>query len=144
MPSVRWLEPFFTSRGSESKGGGAGGLTIRDLLVVFDGAGSVLTAADQGDVSIPFPCTILGWVMLANTPGSIEIDIWKDTYANYPPTSTDTITGTTTPAITGGVKASSSVLTGWTTAITAGDTLRFTIISVATITRVTLALTLEG
>ena len=146
MLSVRWLEPFFASRTDENRngGGGNGGPVTRDLLAVFDGGGAPLGAGAQGDVSIPFNATILGWVLLANVAGSITIDIWKDVYANYPPTSGDSITGSTPPTISSAIKNSSTTLTGWTTAITAGDTLRFTITSAGTIGRVTLALTLKG
>jgi hypothetical protein len=68
------------------------------------------------------------------------VDIWKDTYANYPPTSADSITGSAAVSITDNVKNQSSTLTGWTTAITADDILRFNVSSVATITRFTITL----
>ena len=144
MDTVRWLEPFFASRTDENRNGGGGGPVTRDLLAVFDGGGAALAAGAQGDAYIPFAATILGWTLLANVAGSITIDVWKDSYAAYPPTSGDSITGSTPPTITAAIKNQSSALTGWTTAIAAGDTLRFTITSAGTIGRVTLALTLKG
>ena len=148
MPSVRWLEPFFQTRGEHDPGGkgggGSGGVVTRELLAVFDGGGAPLGAGAQGDASVPFAATILGWVLLADQAGSITVDIWKDVYGSYPPTGADTITGGSPPKITAAIKNSSTVLTGWTTAIAAGDTLRFTIISAGTIGRVTLGLTLKG
>lgn len=67
------------------------------------------------------------WILLSAdiTPisGSIVIDIYKDTYANYPPTAADTITGSAKPTISSDIKNTSSVLTGWTTAFNAGDIL---------------------
>ena len=58
-----------------SDGGGVPGERV--LLAVFDGAGSALVAGMQGDVSIPFASTITGWVLLADQPGSLVIDIWE-------------------------------------------------------------------
>lgn len=101
---------------------------------------SNITAADQGDLTIPFGCTITEWTMLADVSGSAVIDIWKDTYANYPPTVADTITGSAKPTISASTKGQSSTLTGWTTTIAAGDTLRFNVDSASTLNRVTLSL----
>jgi hypothetical protein len=97
-------------------------------------------SGDQGDLTIPFACTITEWTLLADVSGSIVVDIWKDTYANYPPTVADTITGSAKPTITAATKGQSSTLTGWTTTISAGDTLRFNVDSVTTIARITLSL----
>lgn len=101
---------------------------------------SNITAGDQGDLTIPFGCTITEWTMLADVSGSAVIDIWKDTYANYPPTVADTITGSAKPTISAATKGQSSTLTGWTATITAGDTLRFNVDSASTLNRVTLSL----
>lgn len=101
---------------------------------------SSTVAGDQGDLTIPFGCTITEWTMLADVSGSAVIDIWKDTYANYPPTVADTITGSAKPTISASTKGQSSTLTGWTTTIAAGDTLRFNVDSASTLNRVTLSL----
>jgi hypothetical protein len=78
--------------------------------------------------------------MLADQSGSIVVDIWKDTYANYPPTVADTITAAAKPTISATTKSQNATLTGWTTAITAGDTLRFNVDSITTCTRVLISL----
>jgi hypothetical protein len=110
------------------------------ISFVIDYAGAVITTGVKGDLTIPFGCTITEWTLLADTTGSIVIDVWKDTYANYPPTVADTITGSALPTISSGIKGQSSTLTGWTTAIAANDILRFNVNSCSTITRVTLSL----
>lgn len=110
------------------------------IAYVFDGSGSVLTTGIKGDLSIPFACTITGVRLLADQSGSIVFDIWKDTYANYPPTVADTITASAKPTITTATKSEDTTLTGWTKTIAAGDTLRFNIDSVTTCTRVVLTL----
>jgi hypothetical protein len=110
--------------------------------VIIDGGGSTLTTGIRGDIVIPFNCTITQWTLLANQSGSIVIDIWKDTYANFPPVVGDSITAAAKPTITSSTKGQSSTLTGWTTAFTAGDILRLNVDSVTSIQRVTLFLTL--
>jgi len=110
------------------------------ITYVFDGGGSVLTTGIKGDLSIPFACTITGNRLLADQSGSIVVDIWKDTYANYPPTVADTITASAKPTITTATKSEDTTLTGWTTTIAAGDTLRFNIDSITTIQRAVLTL----
>ena len=113
------------------------------LLLVFDGGGAALTTGVKGDVQLHEDFTIRSWTLLADQTGSIVVDIWMDTYANYPPTDADSITGGNKPEIASGIKATDATLTGWTTDYVAGDTLRFNIDSVTTITRCTLALELE-
>ncbi len=117
------------------------------LGIIVDGAGSVLTTGVKDFIQIPFACTITAWTILSTDPavlsGDIEFDIYKDTYANYPPDSGDSIVAAAPPEMTGADKATDSTLTGWTTAIAAGDVLGFEVVSVATLERVTLELTLR-
>lgn len=108
--------------------------------IVIDGGGSAITTGIKGDLYVPVGCTITQVTMLADQSGSIVVDIWKDTYANYPPTIADTITAAALPTISTAVKSQNSTLTGWTTSVSAGDTLRFNVNSVTSITRLTLSL----
>lgn len=115
----------------------------RDSLIgyVIDGGGSAITTGVKGDMGpIPFACIIVEATMLADQSGSIVVDIWKDTYANFPPTDADSITASAPPTISTAEKSQDSTLTGWTTAIAAGDILRFNVDSVTDIERVTIAL----
>ncbi len=113
----------------------------RVIEVVLDDGGGVLSTGIKLDLEIPFACTITQVTMLADQSGSMVVDIWNDTYANYPPTNADSITAAAVPTINATTKSQDSTLTGWTVAITAGDILRFNIDSCSTITRCTLALT---
>ena len=113
----------------------------RAITCVIDGGGSAITTGIKADVSVPYACTITGVRMLADQSGSIVVDIWKDTYANYPPTDADSITAAAVPTITTATKSEDTTLTGWTTSITAGDTLRFNVDSITTVTRLALTLT---
>jgi hypothetical protein len=107
----------------------------------IDGGGEAISTGVIGTgLTIPFNCTINKWTLQADQSGSIVIDIWKDTYANFPPTVADTITGSAKPTISASNKGNSSTLTGWTTTITAGDILYFNVDSCSTITQVTLTM----
>lgn len=110
------------------------------ITFVIDGGDAVITTGVKGDLMIPFDCTLQSATLLADQTGAIVIDIWKDTYANYPPTNIDSITASAKPTLSSAAKAQDSSLTGWTTAITAGQTLRFNVDSATTIKRVTLIL----
>lgn len=99
----------------------------------IDNGASVIPTGVSGNIVIPFNCTIQQWTLLANESGSVVVDIWKDTYANYPPTVADTITGSAKPTISSSTKGQSSTLTGWTTSFAAGDILRFNVDSVTSI-----------
>lgn len=110
------------------------------LAFVIDGGGSAIEAGVAGDLQVPFDCTIVEVVLLADQSGDIVVDIWKDTYANYPPTVADTITAAAKPTISAGTKDQDSTLSGWTTEVSVGDTLRFNVDSVATIERCTVIL----
>lgn len=107
-----------------------------DLSFIIDGGGSTITTGIKGDIAVDFGGTITQVTMLADQSGSIVVDIWKDTYANYPPTDADSITSSTPPTISSTTKSKDSTLTSWITTITAGDTIRFNVDSVTSITRV--------
>lgn len=110
------------------------------IIFIIDGGTVTITTGVKGDLAIPFNCTITSVELLANQAGSIVIDIWKDTYTNFPPTVADTIVSAAKPTISNAVKSLDSTLTGWTTAVTSGDILRFNVDSVTSIKRVTVTL----
>lgn len=110
------------------------------IVFIIDGGGSEITTGLKGHIEIPFKCEIQKVTLLADQSGSVKIDIWKDTYANYPPTDADTITGANEPEIATGVKDQDGTLTDWTTTINAGDILSFNVDSIDTIEKVTVVL----
>jgi hypothetical protein len=116
-------------------------LTPAGIVAIFDGGGGAIADDVQLMIEVPFKCDIDRVTLLADQSGSIVIDIWKDTYANYPPVNADSITASATPTISAATKDQDSTLTGWTTAIAAGDILCFAVEGAATdITRCTAAL----
>lgn len=117
---------------------------VATITFPIDGGGSVIGAGLKMGLEIPFACTItratLLGVLPAATNGSIVLDIWKDSYANHPPLVGDSITAAAKPTIAAAQKAQDSTLTGWTTAIAAGDILFVNVDSCAIFTCVTLSL----
>lgn len=111
---------------------------IRNFGITIDGAGAAITTGVKGYITVPYTGTITRWTLLADQTGSIVIDVWKDTYANYPPTLADTIAGTEKPTLSSANKNQDTNLTTWTTAVTAGDIIGFNVDSATTVTRVTL------
>ena len=116
----------------------------RAIYLVLDGGGQAITTGVKADVRVPYSGTITGWEMVANASGSIVIDVWKDTYANFPPTVADTIAGSEKPTLSSASKNQDTTLSTWTTAITAGDWLRFNVDSAATVQRVALAIQVDA
>jgi hypothetical protein len=92
---------------------------------VFDGGGVQLTTGLKGSIIVPFACTINSWSLVAEPSGSIEVDIWRTSLADYPPELADSITGSAKPLISGGQTATSSSLGTWDTEIAEGDVLSF-------------------
>jgi hypothetical protein len=110
---------------------------------VIDGGGAVITTGVKGDLGpFSFPCEIEEVTMLADQSGSIVVDVWKDSYANFPPVDGDSITASAPLTITTATKAQPA-LTGWTTSIAAGDILRFNVDSVTSIQRLALGFKLR-
>lgn len=106
--------------------------------ITIDGGGSAITTGVKGYITIPYNCTITGWDIFSDVSGSIVVDVWKDTYANFPPTVADTIAGSEKPTLSSAVKNQDNNLTTWTTSVSSGDIIGFNVDSASTLTRVNL------
>jgi hypothetical protein len=114
-------------------------VNIPDLLTVSIGDGVYpIEAGIIGYKHCPRAFKITQWTILGDVSGSIVVDVWKDTYANYPPTVADTIAGSDKPTLSSANKNQSGALS-WT--INAGDVLAFKVDSASTVTRVSIAFT---
>jgi hypothetical protein len=83
----------------------------------FDGGGAPLVVGQPGYQAwrrMPFPGTITQATLLADLAGTMVIKIYKDTYANWPPTSADSIVASAPPTLTAATKSVDTTLTGWT------------------------------
>ena len=113
------------------------------IVFIIDGGGSVISTGEKGHLLIPFDCEIEEVSLLADQSGSIQIDIWKNTYNNFPPSDSDSICGGNKPAISSGNKYQDSGLENWTKTINAGDVLAFNVDSCSDITLVTIILKIK-
>ena len=113
---------------------------ISAAVFTIDGADAPITTGIKGDLYFPFGAVITGWTLLGDRTGSISISVWKDSYANYPPTVVDDICGSETPTISSSTKGQDLNLSTWTPLINSGDTLRINVNSVTNIQRATLIL----
>ena len=103
--------------------------------MIGDGV-NVLTVGTKVGMYVPFGFTILEWTLgsVNGTSGSVQLDVWVDTHANFAPTVADTITASAKPLFSSTTKGQSSTLTGWTTTIP-GD--RWVYINVDSVTSIT-------
>lgn len=114
---------------------------LKSFGTTIDGGGTTIaTGLVKASIVVPYACTITGWTLLADQTGSIVVDVWKQTYASYPPVVAQTITGADIPTISSSNKGQNLTLSAWTTAVSAGDTFRFNVNSVTTLTNVTLTI----
>lgn len=118
-------------------------MPLRSVGITIDGGGSAITTGVKGYIECPIAGTITGWTVLGDQTGSIVIDVWKDTYANYPPTVADTIAGADKPTISASNKGQNLTLSAWTTSVAVGDVFGFNVDSAATLTRVTLIIRIQ-
>jgi hypothetical protein len=123
-----------------SSGGGAYPDTIC-IEVVFDGGGVLIdTTKNIVYFESVDSLTIVRATMLADTIGSAVVQIWSNTYANYPPVLANKIYASAPPTITTAQKSQDVTLTGWTTSVPKGNILAFHISSCTAIKRLTCSL----
>lgn len=120
----------------------AGDLALASIVI--DGGGAAITTGVKGDLGpFPFACAIEEAAILLDQTGSIVVDVWRDSYANAPPTDADSITASAPITVSSGVKAQDETLSGWSKSIAAGDVLRFNVDSASGAQRATIALKLR-
>ena len=115
---------------------------VMSVEIVFDGGGAEIALDTKVALRFYYACTINAWAIGAPLEsGSIVIDLWKDTHANFPPTDADSITNTNEPEIVTAQAAEDTDLSNWSdVTVDAGDWIIFNVDSVTTVTLVTLAL----
>lgn len=116
---------------------------LSTVAVVLGNGSDVIATGVAGDpFVVPMACTITGWTILSTVSGSIVVDVWKDSYANHPPTDADSIAGSELPTLSSATKNQDLALSTWSGsgALAAGDILRFNVDSASTVTQVTLVL----
>jgi hypothetical protein len=118
--------------------------TFNIVVSITDGTGAAIATGIkvENDLYTSFAFTITGWTLLADTSGAIVVDVWRDTYANYPPTDADSITNGSEPEIVAsGDDAQDTNLGDWTdVTMDAGIVMRFNVDSCTSITKAVLIL----
>jgi hypothetical protein len=130
-----------TSGSSGSSGiSGGGGSSAASFGLSLNGAGGQISTGVKGYVTIPYAGTITGWQLVGTPSGSMVVDVWKDTFANFPPTVADTITGSEKPTLSSSTAAEDLALSTWTTGVATGDIMAFNVDSSSTLTNATLTI----
>jgi hypothetical protein len=110
------------------------GTAVRYLTV----EGTLYTATDVLEFPMDMAGTIVEAEIQADASGSAVCDVLKASAGTS--LSFASIAASAKPTLSSQQRVVDATLTGWTTAITAGDTLRFAMASLTTATRVTVAL----
>ena len=120
--------------------GGSLGLMDNGIAITFGNGATIPSTGELMWFEVPYDLRGWGWTLLGSPSGSLVLDLWKDTYANYPPTVADTVAGSEKPTLSAQTKNQDLALSTWTTDWAQGDIVVVNIDSIATVTRATLAL----
>ncbi|HWB99251.1 MAG TPA: hypothetical protein VG672_21225 [Bryobacteraceae bacterium] len=134
---------FCTTAGSpgswtQMSGGSA---PLSTFGIALDGGGGVIATGHKGYVTVPYACTIVGWSLQADQPGSISIEIDKKA-SGIPVVTTNSIVAAAPPALNNAqlriANCNAADCTGWNKAVAANDVFGFQVSSVSLLTRATL------
>lgn len=96
-----------------------------DLLSIFiDSTPDEISTGNKGYRLIPYSCQPLEWYLIAGQSGSIQFDIKKSSFANYP--ATISMVGADYPILNGQLQNSNTNITDWEN-LDAGDMIDFVI-----------------
>jgi hypothetical protein len=118
----------------------AGGFSKKSITIFIDGGPAAIVAGGKIWMRAPAALTINGWYVQADQAGDIVVDVKKAAFPIMPSVS---IAAAAKPTLSSAANASDTTLTGWTTAVAAGDMLLFEIESAATVERVMIQLEVE-
>ena len=113
--------------------------------VIFTAVSGVVTNGTTGYAQVPYNGTITGWTLVSTSAsGSCTVTVFKDTFANYPPTSPTDNIFTVQPALVSQIKNQNLAPTflGSQATVAAGDWIGFTISGVALVSWVNLTLSI--
>jgi flagellar basal body rod protein FlgC len=117
------------------------------LNFVIDGGGATIVTGIAGWVEVPYTASALSWDLVGNTSGTLSVDVFKTTYANWVGTTgmtaaNNSIVQASKPTITSAYKGQNTSVT-WS-GINAGDIVAFNVDGTpASISRATLSIKLR-
>jgi len=116
-------------------------------LVLLDGAGSAITTGIKCDIIFPAGLTLKEWVMYGDQSGSVVLDLWHCTYAEFDnaahPVVGDTICAAAKPTIAAAHKAFDATLSGWSKSALVRECWRLNIDSLSTFERLSFLMIFE-
>lgn len=115
------------------------------ITIIIDGGGAVIGTGVKGAAKVPADSVIDGWELVSvdSTSGSIVVELWQDTYPNFPPTTADEIGASEKPTLASQTKNADSSLNGGAGyPIPAGNWIMWNVASAAAVKIVALALSL--
>jgi hypothetical protein len=118
----------------------AGALQYTTIEILMGDGTSDITPGIAAYIEMPYTFTVTSVSIFANTSGSLTVDIWKDTYANYPPTDLDSVTSATPPTLFKQNKYRDVALSGWTVTWNKDDIVAINIDFAEGVTMATLSL----
>jgi len=97
--------------------------TLKQFSVQIGHGTAAIGVGPRFNFRMHHPGTWVGYRLTAPFEASVSIvlDIWKDMYANFPPTVADTITASAKPTLVTTNKSEDLTLTGWTKTFLRGD-----------------------
>lgn len=105
---------------------------------VVDNTPNPITTGVKSYIAIPYSGSITSWSIFGDQSGTCVIDVWKTTYAGYPGSVANTITGGSYITLTSTTKNTSSSLGSWTTTFSAGDIFVFNVNSTSVLNKITI------
>lgn len=113
---------------------------LTTIQSVIDGSGYTPSLGVWDNISVPFACTITGWTLTADQPGSAVIEVLRGTYDGYPIVSP--IAGTERPTLVSQIKGENLAVQTWAKSLQQNDVVQIKLLSVASINRLNLAINL--
>jgi hypothetical protein len=109
---------------------------LHSVTVSLDGGGvAIVTGAVGIFPTAAYACTINRVDISADQSGSITIDVWKA--AGAIPTSGNKISASAPLTLSSAQLSQNGSLTGWSTSVASGDVFGFTVVTAATVQKVT-------
>lgn len=110
------------------------------LPFALEGYGSAIGTGVRGHLYVPYPCFVVGVVLMADQAGDLVLDLWKGTVGTYPPVVGGSIVAAAKPTLSSAAVVSDTTLAGWSRTLAFGDILAYQVDAAATVTRVDVAL----
>ena len=99
----------------------------RTINYVVDNGSRPMTTGNKGYLTINVTGTIKSWVLLADADGTLEVDLRKSSFADYP--NVVSICAGNTPQLASSNKNTDIELTNWDTTLNAGDIIQYEVIN---------------